>query len=304
MTPEGGFSREDQRRGRRSRELYKSTSGRWRSDVVNVQKQSSWSRRTQQHPFVAGGDFSLRRAKSRKQRSQRGCAGGNNARGGVHFHLGSYWGEKTSEEAKKVSTSGERLAHGYLLDTETEASSRQEMVESSDRMVHATENEGEGDGWDKTWLRERDLTSEKDSLMYSLEGRSCPPAPRHEPPYLREGACSFRDWGASALEEEAQPQNNIPASHLKSPLRRIDRQLEDFRRIIVIPSKNIPPRIRKKLDHQDSMIDSLEADNYTLREKLMELAGKLSVTATCPMSPSIAEAFPIDGYSHSKERVL
>lgn len=28
---------------------------------------------------------------------------------------------------------------------------------------------------------------DKDSLMYSLEGRSCPPAPRHEPEYLLEG---------------------------------------------------------------------------------------------------------------------
>lgn len=148
--------------------------------------------------------------------------------------------------------------------------------------------------------------TEKDSLMYSLEGRSCPPAPRHEPQYLLEGVYSFQGWRPSPSVRSGMSTVNVhgPArlnllDEQENTLQRVDQQLADFRAGHPSPMEDIPCKVLQKMQHQDTMILGLEEDNYFLRKMVMELQAKL--LSSCPtQSPlsSVAENSPMDECSY------
>lgn len=112
----------------------------------------------------------------------------------------------------------------------------------------------------------------------------------------------LRDWGASPSVRSGMscahpyPQPHAdPANEQENALRRIDRQLEDFRANHSLPMENIPEKMREKLEQQDTVIASLEEDNYVLRSMVMDLQSKLLATDGC-QSPllSVAENSPMD----------
>lgn len=120
------------------------------------------------------------------------------------------------------------------------------------------------------------------------------------------GVCSFRDWGASpSIRSGMSTVHACPSAkpnlhfEQENALRRIDRQLEDFRANIASPVQDVPCRVRLKLEHQNTVISSLEEDNYILRRMVMDLQAKLLANGTVqsPLS-SVAENSPLDEYSY------
>lgn len=120
------------------------------------------------------------------------------------------------------------------------------------------------------------------------------------------GVCSFRDWGASPSIRSGMSTVHACPSTKPNPLfeqenalRRIDQQLEDFRANITSPMQDVPCRVRQKLEHQNTVITSLEEDNYILRRMVMDLQAKLLTNGTVqsPLS-SVADNSPLDEYSY------
>ncbi|GMH42107.1 hypothetical protein BSKO_10026 [Bryopsis sp. KO-2023] len=292
LSPDGGPTerggdRADQRSERRCHEYRERPGGRLRNEYPN--KKPRWRRRTQQHPFVAGGNFSVRRNRPRKfnQRQQRGGGGGSRA-SGLSRSMGrsSTCGTQVSTNSfAPHSNSGNDGFQGFDARSET---GMNERLESSRRIGTLPRDVS------ATFSSQRQANGDADSLMYSLEGRCCPPAPRHEPQYLREAEWPFRDWRGSPSVRAGSL--GLPRNHPGKgcPMPQSDRKLESVNfNAPPSPSVELSPSIMQAMQCRASIISHFQEENGVLRAKLQELEAKLAATSSYPHSPSVADNSPV-----------
>lgn len=172
-----------------------------------ISRRPGWGRRNQQHPFIPGGEyFSVRRSRARRF-NPHGLSPRGNSRG-------SKWGRRNGSNPSfypgKWPVGGGKVHVGFAggngkkqMDNGARGLQNQQCLASrfyctpsgspwKEPPPYRTDVQMTGCGKDggmpgMSVEGNRREAGEKDSLMYSLEGRSCPPAPRHEPQYLLEG---------------------------------------------------------------------------------------------------------------------
>lgn len=171
-----------------------------------ISRRAGWGRRNQQHPFIPGGEyFSVRRSRARRFNphglSPRGNTRGSKwARrngsnptfnsgkwpvGGGKAHVGFAGGNGKKQVDGSIGLHNQQCFASKLYFTPSGSPWKEPAQHRTDGRVMDCGRDVGGPGA-SVEASKRDF-GEKDSLMYSLEGRSCPPAPRHEPQYLLEG---------------------------------------------------------------------------------------------------------------------